>query len=120
MIILICLFLIGVLCVSAGPALYDPWDFITWSAGMVAGITLGVALVMLPVERMNVHNTIAEFESMRTTQKQSRAAGDGLEGTAWRLEKARANRNLASLQYWNDTLFDIWIPDAVETVEPLK
>ncbi len=120
MIILICLFLIAVLCLSAAHVLYDPWEVIVGFAGLSAGFVLVVALILIPVKRMGVHAGIAEFEAMRTTQEESRAAGDGLEGTAWRLEKAQANRKLASAQYWNTTLFDIWIPDAVETAEPLK
>lgn len=84
--------------------------------GIFAGVMLAIALVFLPIQRMDTMANLAGFRAI----EQSREGGTAIEAAAWRMKVAEANAWLASTQYWNGTPFDLWIPDAVESVEPIK
>lgn len=111
--------LIGIgLCVESDG--YGGQEFAGTMVTVFGGVALASLLFTLPINRMGVHADLAEIEAMRDVANAARDEGDGLEGATWRLRVSEANEKLANLRYWNGTVFDIWIPDAVESVEPLR
>ena len=86
----------------------------------IGAILMCVALITLPVHRATVAASIASFEARRATIDAMRESGDGTELAASVLSMSDANAWLAKAKYWNNTLFDIWTPDAIESVEPIK
>jgi len=45
---------------------------------------------------------------------------ESIENAAIQIEIAKWNQWIAGKKYWNDTLFDIWIPDEIETIEFIR
>lgn len=84
----------------------------------VTGLLLCAATI--PLNRMEYHDFTAQLDAMRYSAESSRAAGESLEGAAWRTKVAEVNARIASMQYWNGTAFDLWYPDEVNDLEPLK
>ena len=115
MLIILSLLAILVACVVIGRRSYSAAD-LCFPIGLVAVVVLFVAVVFLPFSRMDVRASIAEFEAIRA----SRAGGSEIEAAAWRMKVAESNAWLASTRYYNRTVFDIWIPDAVEDLEPIE
>lgn len=86
----------------------------------LAGVLLFIALIGVPFNRMEVYSNIAEFQSVRATITAARSRGESLENAAMQLKVAETNAWLANAHYWNQTLFDIWIPDVVMHLEPIR
>lgn len=87
-------------------------EFLGVILAMFAGIALLIAIVALPVNRAKYKSDIQQyhaFEQTITTARQSGASE--AERTAILMQITKWNQKLASARYWNDTLFDIWIPD---------
>lgn len=118
MIILIGLTLI----VIAGIALAQSytWEALGMAMTIAGGILLFVALVTLPLSHFGIEAKIAEFEMTRKTIEVAREYGDELEKAAIQHKIIESNQWLAKKIYWNDTLFDIWIPDEVTQLKQLK
>lgn len=114
-----------ILLVAAGAAvlgwLLDDGYYGGWGVLAVCSAAVLVALVVtLPITHYSVHSQVARFHAVEVTAVAAREDGDGLEGAAFRAEIADANAWLASEQYWNGTLFDLWVPDVVDTLEPIR
>lgn len=104
------------------------WAYMVWRphgdldfiAAMFACVVGAVGLVMcmmtLPKERMEWQSKFREIEAIRA----SRVREDPIEGAAWRMKAAEVNAEIAKGRYYNQTVFDIWIPDQIESVEPIK
>lgn len=86
----------------------------------LAGAGLLVALIALSVERLSTHGGVVRLHSVRATLEAARARGESVENAAFQVKIAEANQWLASKQYWNGTAFDIWIPDAVDSLRPIR
>lgn len=85
------------------------------------GIPLFIALLAFPVEYLGTRGQIVEFHSLRATLEAARIRDPkSIENAAFQVKIADANQWLASKQYWNRTHFDIWIPDAVDTLQPIR
>lgn len=97
------------------------WGSWGWEAiGIISALTGGLGLLLcvstIPLNRMAWQSTFVEVEAIRT----SRASDDPVEGAAWRMKAAEVNAHLASGRYYNGTVFDIWIPDQVESIAPIE
>jgi hypothetical protein len=106
----------------AGVRYYDRHFFhelFILGAAACIGILI-MALIALPLVRMGAYSGIAEFEETRATYERARSAGVGIESAAIQTDIAKANRWLASAQYWNGTIFDHFIPDEVMNLEPIR
>lgn len=99
---------------------YDGAGAVGFFLTFLGSVLLVSAVIVLPLSRMVTHASLAEIEAIRATAAEARFSGETLEGAAWRLRVSDANEKLASLRYWNGTVFDVWIPDAVEVVEDLR
>lgn len=88
-------------------------------ASGISGFLLFFALLAVPLERMEVYSQIEKFEATRQTMQQARENGDGIEGAAFRMEVAEMNRWLAGKKYYRNTVFRIYVPKAVEELQPI-
>lgn len=88
--------------------------------GFLLAILCFVGLIIAPVAYINSVDFVQRFEATRMTVEHARASGDGLEAVAFRASIADWNASLAATQYWNTTLFDAWITDEVDQLEPIE
>jgi hypothetical protein len=95
-----------------------------WSDWIIGAIFFGglfcLALISVPLNRMESHAQISQFRAVGHTVTQARRNGPELESAAMQLKVAEMNQWLARQQYWNDTVFDIWIVDEVSELEPIE
>lgn len=99
------------------------WDFLGFILILVFGIALVVALIMLPCNYYGEKANIEKFKITKTTYEIARKnlGKDAIaERAAIQMDIAGQNRWLAKTKYWNDTIFDIWFPDAVMDLKPLQ
>ena len=87
---------------------------------IISGVLLLVVLISLPTNRMGVHANILAFHALEATAEAARESGSGMEMAAYQMKVAESNQWLARVKYWNGTIFDIWTPDAVEDLEPIR
>ena len=87
---------------------------------VVAGVLLAVAIMTLSISRYNINAQIQAYHSTISTIETARANGIDLEDAAIQHKIIELNRELAEVQYYNTTIFDIWIPDEVMDLEPIK
>lgn len=93
----------------------DWYDFPAAMLAAISGSALAIALLFMPLNRMDIRSSIAGFNAVRD----SRAGGTEIEAAAWRMKVAEENAWLAETRYYNRTLFDLWIPDEIEQLEPI-
>jgi hypothetical protein len=96
---------------------YGAWDTLAFCAATIGGIGVAVCAMTIPLDRMGWQSTFIEIEAIRETRGTDSAS---IEDAAWRMKAAEVNAKLASGRYYNSTLFDIWIPDQVNDVDPIK
>lgn len=124
MLILVGLFLL--VCLGMAMHVFSRWDSLLEFVGNImsifSGITLVICLILIPIHRYEVSAGIQEFKSVEQTIEVARQNPDmKLESIAFQQKVAEKNEWLASKKYWNSTvIFDIWIPDEVEKMEPIK
>ena len=76
---------------------------------MVWGITFGESLTF-----------VEEFNSVEDTVEKSREQGRGVETAALQVHISKVNAGLSSYKYWNEGMFDVFITDKVEKLEPIE
>lgn len=87
----------------------------------VLGVTVLIAtLAIAPINRLVINVKIARFNSVQTTVDNARNNPCSLERTAFLLKTAEMNQWLAGVQYLNNSLLDIWIPDSVTELTTIK
>jgi len=116
--------LIGAFLLSASNRVHS-WvgNAIEFSGLVLIAVSSGaliVFLVSVPANRMKVHAHIAEMRAIQETAAAFRADGADFEDAAFQLRVAEANQLLARAKFYNGTIFDIWIPDEVEDIEPIR
>lgn len=119
MIITLCVLLVlafGIACLLS-PA-YDWREFAGIIATTLGSICLLLILITVPISRMNAYAYIGKVEAARLTRAVD--SSDPLEGAAWRIYAAQTNAELAEMRYYNASLFDIWWPEEIDKVRPLK
>ena len=102
----------------------DPRDYLFGLLGALmtyTGVVLLVsALAFIPVHRMSVQAGIARFQETRAVAERMRDKGATWEAAAFQAKIADMNGWMREMQYYNGTVFDLWIPDAVDELEPIK
>ncbi len=91
---------------------------------IIGATCLLMALILLPVNYYCEKTNIEKYKATAATYQSARAmAGDKdtgiIELAAVQVDIASQNRWLIGQQYWNDSVFDIWIPDEVTTLKPM-
>ena len=94
--------------------------FVALLTTMFSGIILVTALIGLPISHYTVKCEIAQFKSVEETLTIARAGGTNIESASFQLEIANMNKWLSRVQYWNGTMFDIYIPDEVNKLRPIR
>jgi hypothetical protein len=83
------------------------------------GLLLGV--ICLPIAHMDYNSQIQEFNSVKATLENARENNvEKIESAAFQLKIADKNEWLASMKYYNGTVFDLWIPDEIDALEPIE
>ena len=99
-------------------------DLRHFGGGLVAlcsGVVLFFALISLPLNPMFVEAKIEKYKSVQKTAERARQNTERwIERASYQQTVAKMNQWRAQIQYWNDTAFDIWIPDTVDTLEPIE
>ena len=86
---------------------------------VVGGVCLLIALSVLPINIMGTKSEIAQFRALEATAQAGRG-GEPLEMAAYQMKVAEANQWLADKQYWNGTVFGLWVPDEVDNLTPIR
>ena len=110
---LVAVFIIGCLLIKID---FDGGVILT----LLSGCFLVVALAGFPVEHIQTKAEIVEYEATRQTLESARKNGNDWELAAIQTRVIESNRWLLKKQYYNSTIFDIWIPDAIDKVEIIK
>ncbi len=90
---------------------------------LITGTLICIALVALPINHYSINAEIKQFQATKTTYENARKnldVPDIVEKAAIQIDIAKQNRWLANARYWNSTILDIWIPDAVMDLKPLE
>ena len=123
MIILIacgCLLLGGIL-VSEFTSYWGTMHDIGVIMALVGGILFAIALAVLPINYYESKDTLIQYQELQKTVDDARKDNPSELERAAILDKiASANMNIKSMQYWNETSFDIFIPDEVMDACPIK
>jgi Zn-dependent protease len=85
-----------------------------------SGVFLFLFLVMLPISHISILGDIEEFNSVRQTVDVARANGADIESAAIQHKIIEQNAWLAKAKFYNSTVFDLWVPDAVDSLEPIE
>ena len=120
MLILICLAVLSISCFAYRAfflSAVDPMEIPVALVGGLSALVLALFSISITLERMSWQATFAEVEAIRATRD---AAEVGIEDAAWRMKAAEVNAKLASGRYYNGTVFDIWIPDKIESIKPIE
>jgi len=115
------LFLLLVLCIIIGSIsdsqdVQDVWFVIT----LVVTICIIGGVIAIPLKHMEYKSNINKFISVQSTLDTARLNGDTINDATLQLSIVDSNKWLASAQYYNNTVFDIWIPDEVMELKPIK
>lgn len=94
----------------------EGWLFVTMATAITCGIGLLIAVAMLPMQRMAVAARIVECHAIDT----SRGGINDLDNATYRLKIAECNAWLASAKYYDSTMFDLWYPDSIRSVNAIK
>ena len=87
---------------------------------VVFGTLFLISVISIPAERMEDHATIRQYQITKETLESAREGNEKLENAALQHKVIEINQKIASIKYWNSTLFDLWHPDEVEDLEPLR
>jgi hypothetical protein len=94
-------------------------DFV-WIFGLIIfGTLLFVWSSSIPVGRYKCNSNLKQLQAFEMTLDNMRQK-ESIENAAIQIEIAKWNQWIAGKKYWNDTLFDIWIPDEIETIEFIR
>jgi Zn-dependent membrane protease YugP len=86
---------------------------------IIIGVVLVFFILALPFERCGFNSNLKKLQAFEMTLDNMRKK-ESIENTAIQMEVAKWNQWIAGKKYWNDTLFDIWIPDEIKTIEFIK
>ena len=95
---------------------------IAFIASFFSGVLLLIAVIFVPISRMKDASVIAKFRETRDTIERARENSETkpLENAALQTKVIESNRSIRNIQFWNSTIFDLWHPDEVENLEPIR
>lgn len=96
-------------------------DIIGTFATFIFGLFFAGALIMLPISYYGTKADVYRYHSLKDTIEESRNSDiSEIERAALTQEIADYNKYLASIKFWNDTIFDIYIYDGLAELEYLQ
>lgn len=115
---------LALLVVVGSLLLYNEREWETGVIGIilivVPGIFLVICLISLIVNPIEVKSDINKFLATETTIEQARKTGVDIENAAIQHKIIESNQWLAEKQYYNSTIFGLWIPDKVDNLKPIR
>lgn len=107
---------LGVALLKVRPDWFIGYITTLWGGGLLL-----ISVVTIPFERMKSRGFMFKYESVRSTVDQARSGEiSDIERAAIQNKIIETNSELASLQYWNTTILDIWHVDDVMDLKPIK
>ena len=85
-----------------------------------SGMFLVISLISLIINPMEVKSNINKFLATEAAIETARENGVGVENAAIQHKIIESNQWLVKEQYYNSTMFGLWIPDEVDTLEPIR
>ena len=108
------LIILGILfCGGLVYQMFEDWGEGGFMVSIISGILLIVCLISIPLQRIDIESNIAEYLATKETIETARQKGNNFENAALQQKIIDQNKWLASVQYYNSTIFDLWIPDQV-------
>lgn len=87
----------------------------------IFGFVLVISLIILPFSYYSGKAEVQRYYALKETINQSRQVkGSDIERAALTKEIADYNKDLAEVKYWNNSIFDIYTPDELANLKPLK
>lgn len=123
MVILISSILLLTLCIilTVTTDYWSDWHSVWQTGSFVFGIILIVLLIAIP---LNHHFGKAEVERYyvlkQTVEKSKGSEFSEIERAALLIEISEYNKDLASVKYWNNTIWDMWFYDGLAELEYLE
>lgn len=88
---------------------------------VITGLVSSILLISIFISRAETFEGIAQFESIRDTFEASRSnKSENIERFSRLDEIIQANKWLAGKKYMNETSWDLWVPDEVSSIKPIK
>ncbi|MGG1659538.1 hypothetical protein [Brevibacillus sp. NRS-1366] len=101
--------------------LYKGIEEIGFVTSIISGVLLLVAIIALPISYFSELASIERYKVIKTTIEESRGKEiSDIERAAITNTIIDVNKYIASSKYWNETIFDIYIPDELTELEYLK
>jgi len=115
-------FLIPVCLIILGYVLWKFTDEESWlfGGGLIGGIFLIIAFLSLPICRYKAYNFEMEYMAAAQTIQTQRASGIQIESAALTQKIIDINKEIASIKFWNEDIFDWYWPDQVANLKPLE
>lgn len=86
----------------------------------VGGAMLLLSATIFPLAHLDIKSQIMEYQAVKATLIEARKDNANIENAAMQLKIIEINQWIASVQFYNKTIFEIWIPDEVNELEFLK
>jgi hypothetical protein len=118
------LFLLTLIILSIGSIYWykrDEWNDLALGLSFLFSLVTIIALIILPISYYDGKAEIKRYYALKQTIEDSRKNGiSDVERAALTKKIAEYNADLANVKYWNDTIFDIYIPDELAELDYLK
>jgi len=85
-----------------------------------SGIFLAMCLVSLITNPIGIKAEVAKFQAAKASIERARENEVDIENTAIQHKIIECNQWLAEQQYYNSTIFSVWIPDEVDNLKPMR
>jgi hypothetical protein len=100
------------------------WNWNTEVIGATLTVVCGMLLIMctisLIINPIKVKSNINKFLATEITIETARENGVVVENAAIQHKIIESNQWLVKEQYYNSTIFGLWIPDEVDNLKPIK
>ena len=96
------------------------WNVVGHSIAIIFGCLLVVASITVPINRYCVHAEIQQYKSVQQTLSAARANNLPIESAAFQIKVADMNQWRADRQFWNGTIFSVWVPNEIMDLEPIQ
>ena len=122
MTILIILIIIGIVCCLMAYNNYSN-SYELWITGVViCPIIVAILGISIITSQYGTLQKISEFKEAKATLERGRTSEEIsiYEGAAIYTKIMESNKWLAGQKYINSTIFDIWVPDEIESLEMIE
>lgn len=87
---------------------------------VASGFTLLGVIIALPICHFETKADISSFMAIQTTIEQARRDNASLEIVAIQHKIVECNEWLARKKYYNSSILNLWVPNEINELEPIK